>query len=681
MAAPAYWAFISYSSADAAGARWLQRALERYRIPFNMIGRSIPAGAAPRHLRPIFRDRTDLAADPDLRARIDAALEGSAYLIVVCSPSAAHSRWVNEEIRRFRAWHGRERILAVIVDGDPASPERDCFPPALTQGSGDEPRFEPIAADLRRGGDGRRLVRLKLIAGMLRVGLDELIRRDDRRRHQYWMAVTAASLAGAVIAGALAAAAVFARNEAQRQRAHAEALIEFMLTDLRKRLEPGGHLDLMDGAGLEALKYYQAQEPHSLDASALSRRGRALRLMGEIRLQRGDLAEALQSFEAAFATTGELLQRHPNDGANVFNHAQNVFWVGEIARQRGDRAAAEASFRKYRELAGRLTALDPRNDDWQAEAGYAESALGVMLLAEGRATDATHAFERNLAVFQQLSQRHPQDINLELELGQSYAWLADAQRVTGRLRAARVERETELAIYRRVLMQDPALRQAKFSTMVALQVLGRMALDVDEPARARPLLEDAAQRGEALRADEPANMDLAATLAITEVDLGEAAFAQGDIERASAAQANAQGLLTTALAHDDRVDLWRQYRDHADLLRAAIAGQDGRHEEALRLDETVLARLGSPTPADAEALRLQGRAHLQSGDDLAALGRSVEALVHWRLIQSELSTPIETQDPMLLGVLEQAERRLGRTGDADRLAMRRAQIVRGLEGG
>src|SRR5258708_3000094 len=136
-----YWAFISYSSRDRAWARWLQRALQNYPLPPRLIGRSLvprrlmgwstPAGPAPQRLRPVFRDRTELAADADLAGRVQGALEQSAYLIVVCSPDAAASRWVDEEIRRFRAVHGEGRILAVIVARRPGGAQQDRVPPAL----------------------------------------------------------------------------------------------------------------------------------------------------------------------------------------------------------------------------------------------------------------------------------------------------------------------------------------------------------------------------------------------------------------------------------------------------------------------------------------------------------------------------------------------------------------------
>ena len=56
----------------------------------------------PSRLYPIFRDRDELASGSDLSESIQTAMANSESLIVICSPAAAKSRWVSEEVRRFR---------------------------------------------------------------------------------------------------------------------------------------------------------------------------------------------------------------------------------------------------------------------------------------------------------------------------------------------------------------------------------------------------------------------------------------------------------------------------------------------------------------------------------------------------------------------------------------------------
>src|SRR6185436_18206202 len=155
-----YWAFISYSSKDAAVATKLHRKLETYRIPRALVGRPGRDEPVPAKLFPIFRDRDELPLSADLGATIQDALRASRYLVVLCSPASAASRWVNEEIRYFKSLGREDRILAIILSGrpnasnSPSSATAECFSPALryrVNASGEltPTRAEPIAGDVR----------------------------------------------------------------------------------------------------------------------------------------------------------------------------------------------------------------------------------------------------------------------------------------------------------------------------------------------------------------------------------------------------------------------------------------------------------------------------------------------------------------------------------------------------
>jgi TIR domain-containing protein len=187
MATLKYRAFLSYSHRDAAWAKWLHRALETYRIDKDLVGRETIHGLVPKTLRPIFRDREDFSAGHSLTEQTRAALQASQFLIVLCSPNAAQSGYVNEEIRCFKALGRAAHVINVIVDGEPGDPERECFPPAVrfkvgADGEITEEREHPIAADARPQGDGKEIAKEKVVAGLLGVGLDEIMRRAERAR-------------------------------------------------------------------------------------------------------------------------------------------------------------------------------------------------------------------------------------------------------------------------------------------------------------------------------------------------------------------------------------------------------------------------------------------------------------------------------------------------------------------
>ena len=207
-----YSAFISYSHRDRKVANWVHQRLESYRIPKALHGRRGALGEIGSRLPPVFKDREELASSSDLAASVRSALAEASSLVVICSPDAARSHWVNEEIRTFRALGRRARIQCLIVRGGEA--DRDCFPPALFETGGSE----PLAADCRPEADGKRNAILKLIAGILGVGFAELRDRDAIRAQRRLALVAAASLAGFLLMTAVALFAIQQRRQAIAER-------------------------------------------------------------------------------------------------------------------------------------------------------------------------------------------------------------------------------------------------------------------------------------------------------------------------------------------------------------------------------------------------------------------------------------------------------------------------------
>jgi len=222
-----YWAFISYSSKDSAWGNWLRRRLENYRIPKDLQGHRLSDGTMlGKFIRPIFRDRDELHSSANLGEEIGKALDDSRYLIVLCSPYSAQSRWVNKEITEFQAKGRGDRIFALILAGEPNSsdPNSECFPPALRQPE------EPIAGDLRKQGDGRDRGFLKLLAGIAELDFDSLYRRHERAaRRRRASILTAAILLTATFA-LLAIVAMLQRNEAVLQAVRARAQLLAVLS-------------------------------------------------------------------------------------------------------------------------------------------------------------------------------------------------------------------------------------------------------------------------------------------------------------------------------------------------------------------------------------------------------------------------------------------------------------------
>lgn len=452
-----YKAFISYSHADEMWGGWLQRALENFRAPKGLAA-AIEARGASASLSPVFRDREDLPVAGDLNAAIKAALSDSEFQIVLCSPNSARSKWVNEEIKLFHRLHGPGRVFAIIVAGEPHAsriPGREqdeCFPPALLRRLDDNGEMtddpaEPLAADARDGGDGKRYAMLKVAAGMLGVGLDDLVQRDaSRRARQAWQ-IAAASVGGALAAVALAVFAFAKSNEATRARLQAENLVEFMLTNLTDRLEPVGKLDILESVGDRAMTYYEGQDLKSLDDAALTRRAKAMRLLGRIYAGRNEIAAARKLFDTAEATTADLLGHSPDDPDLVFEHAQNVFYVGDSAFKLGDPEKGAARYEEYLLLAERLMALDGDNSRSQLELAYATSNIGILKFNQRDYAGAIPQFEASIAVRKKLLEAAPAKASIRIDYAYAISWKAFAELQIGAYREAIASITEQLAAY------------------------------------------------------------------------------------------------------------------------------------------------------------------------------------------------------------------------------------------
>ncbi len=671
-----YKAFVSYSWADAEWGKWLLQAIETYRTPAALVGKDGAGGPVPARLHPLFKDREEEAAGASIGNAVETALAASEFLIVICSPRSAQSQWVDREIAWFKTHRDPAKILALIVDGNPGSAEAECFPRALTHRVAadrtitDERVDAPLAADARISGDGKRRAKLKLAAAMLGVGLDELVNRDERRRTIRTRLVVGASLALALVMTGMAWAAVVARNEADHQRAESDGLVEFMLTDLRAKLEPVGRLDALDVVGKRALKYYAGQKASSLDADALGRRARALHLVGEVSNLRGDSVDGLTAFRQAAATTAEQLARDPNNPQRIFDHAQSVFWVGYIAYERGEAKEAEAQWREYKRLADRLVEIDPKKPEWLLEVSYAETNLGILFYDQGRNAEAEPAFARGLAAMEPVAAKEKPNASRQLEIGIAVNWLGKARLGLNRTSEALALHKREIAIYQQVLRSDPLNTQAKMHEAVAWQHVGTIAENHGDFAASSTAYGNSRSLLKKLRQIEPGNTDwqeIELRAIIGQLDI---LYYRQNIAGAELAYREGGALLAAMMSADPKNTIWSmELQSWLDVCGGRLALARGDTKSAVSLAQGVLHRFAVAKSVDGEEVnRLKIDAEILGGDALNRLGRKPEAQALW---QSGLDRVVGNDADLqsrLLRTRFLLLKRLGRPAEAAKVA-------------
>ena len=558
-----YRAFVSYSHRDKAWGEWLHGALEGYRIDKNLVGRETTAGPVPATLRRVFRDREDFSAGQSLTEQTLAALAVSKFLVVVCSPHAAQSKYVNEEILRFKAMAGAERVIAIIVDGEPGDPARECFPAALRFKVGPDGALtgepeEPIAADARRDGDGKRLALLKVIAGLLGVPLDDVRKREaivDSRRIKI-------AAAGALVVAILVLFAGYlliehqrqlalelARNEAAQQQyqeqqrqsreqaqrlADTKSLVEKLLAS--RNLAPAA-------PGVEKAVETAVDAATRGAATGDSRLQRALEF-----LKAGNVNEAEPLFRAVADEKGARIDQDKKEAAAAYRNLgaiagladpkrardayaraldfdgddlESLYWHGYLNVLAGNLQTAERSLKRLLDLAS--TGLDQRG------LYRAHFRLADVMRVRGKLSVALGHERKAFDIAYQNSAARAADMEWQRDLLASYINTGVVQGLQGNLADALKSYHEGLAIAERLAQSDPGNTGWQRNLSVLYNNIGRVQRAQGNLAGALKSYRDGLAIRERLVQSDPGNGGWQSDLSGSYNNVGDVQGAQGDL--------------------------------------------------------------------------------------------------------------------------------------------------------
>jgi tetratricopeptide (TPR) repeat protein len=631
-----YWAFISYSSKDKKWGRWLHRAIETYRIPTGLVEhQQTPTGyPAPKRFYPLFRDRDELAASSDLGTEIEKALRASHYLIVVCSPFAAQSKWVNREIETFQSF-ARTRILAVIVDSEPhAAGARELFPPSLRQ-------CEPIAADARPGGDGKTNAKLKLVAGMLGVSFDSLKQRDTHRRIRYLQKLFALAVMAALSLAGLAAYAFQQRDKALSARWQAESVLQFLVYDMRDELEKVGRLELVAKIQKRVDEYHRQLGTEESQPVTLRNRAVALDNAGTLAADRGDLTGAVASYWKALGIVENLARQEPGNadrqsdlsisydrlgsaqrlqgesagalisyrkalgiaenlarhepGNTQLQHGLGSIYenLGDVQSDQGDVAGALISYRKALGIAENLARQEPANADRQIGLSDSHERLGLALREQGDLIGALTSCGQAVEICERLAKEATDNTYWQNKLSGSYWVFGDMQRARGDLAGALNSYQRALGIAKKLTQQDPGNANWERDLSIIYERLGDLQSGNHNPTGALASYRQAAEIRERV-AKQGGNAEARFAFTVSSAKVGDAQRALGDLAGALARYREVIGIVEKLTRQDPGNTVWRRFLglgyDRAGDVQSArndMSGALASYKQALEIRERL----------------------------------------------------------------------------------------------
>jgi tetratricopeptide (TPR) repeat protein len=659
-------AFLCYSHRDAAWADWLHGAIESYPIPPRLVGLATGAGVIPARLAPVFRDRDELPSAASLSSKVEDALAQSANLVVICSPHAAQSRWVNEEIETFQRLGRGDRIFCLIVDGEPgasawAGREHDeCLPSALRK-----ELAEPVAADARPGKDGRSNARTKLVAGLLGVDLDDLRHRERRRRRLRTTLALAAGFALICLTSALAINAILARHAAERRQKQAEDLVAFMLGDLDDRLREVNRLDILERVADKAVKYFAALPLADMTDETLAQHAKALLKIGAVRRDQGRVAEAIDAFRLAADSSARLVEHAPGNAEYEAIHAESQTWLGFIDFSQGRLGEALMRFLAARDILDRARLARPSDVKLLDQLAIAHSNAGRVFEAREAMADARREYLAVVQGYETLTRLEPGKLDWKAELGYAHGNLAQLALKEGRLEEAVVERIADQRAKASLAAVDPTNNNRREDLAAADSALGEILLAGGALDDAYAFAHSGLAGAEALLAVDPTSTDWLQMAGDSATKLARIERMRGHSAEAARLGEAAVNRLRLLSGKDPSNVVWQRklaqaLAEHARLLIAQRRVREAR-DEALAAD-AIAVQSAKEAGDDHAATLLTAEMQLLVGDVAAASGERDAAERAWSRAESILAGGSRAlREPGALDTLVRARLALGRT--------------------
>ncbi len=489
-----------------------------------------------------YQDLVTKSPAPDPRS-VDAAISPS--LAAICQTALAPNPQdrmqdvdaLAEAVREWQALRAVERELRVLLGEADArlADAADLSGAALLKQIDAASLAVRRAQELRPGDEGAaaRLVAVEAARERGMAQRDRLARSRVLRRVGAAVLLVA-SVAAVLVAGILEnerreaeeareiAAAARVRAEADRDRA--EGVMGFMVGEMQRGLEPLGRLDLLAGLGQKAKAYYDDLPAEDRHPRSLRNGATALRNLGDVHFEQGDLPAAKAAYEAAVAFAQDLSEGDEGDSGYLLTQARAR--VSAVLIAQGYPAKAVGVLKAHLEDVHRRAALHPDDDTYQGELAEAHDLLCRAYTGTLKIELALASSKDALGLVESLAKRDDATGSWHRKVVQYLLTPARVLKISGQLEEglARAKRALDLARSWRIRLGGD-LRWARLEAE-ALRLTGYFQEQLGMHAEALAHYKRAREGFERLRAIDPGNMAVLHRLCALDERVGHTLYAQ-----------------------------------------------------------------------------------------------------------------------------------------------------------
>jgi serine/threonine-protein kinase len=414
-----------------------------------------------------------------------------------------------------------------------------------------------------------------------------LLKQRERAAYRRGILRTSA-LAIVVIAvvSALAAYAFFLRQEALRQRAEAQAqarlaedrriaaqnsekqandardqadrLINFMLYDLRDKLEPIGRLDVLDDVAKKAKEYLDRLPKELVTASRLRQQATMLNNLGDVLVAQGKLPEALDAYQNGLAIAKRLAEQDKTNTGWQRSLSVSYERVGDVLVAQGKLQEALDAYQQSLKIRQTLAERDKSNTDWQLDLSVSYERVGNMLVAQGKLQEALDAYQQSLKIRQTLAEQDKSNTDWQLDLSVSYNKVGDVLVAQGKLQEALDAYQQSLKIRQTLAEQDKSNTDWQRDLSVSYNKLGDVLVAQGKLQEALDAYQQGLAIARRLAEQDKSNSGWQRDLSVSYEKVGNVLVAHGKLQEALDAYQQSLKIRQT-LAEQDKTNIGSQW--------------------------------------------------------------------------------------------------------------------------
>jgi tetratricopeptide (TPR) repeat protein len=254
--------------------------------------------------------------------------------------------------------------------------------------------------------------------------------------------------------------------------------------------------------------------------------------LGDIQVQRGNLADALKNYRNGGAIMNRLAQSDPGNAGWQRDLSVSFNKIGDVQVERGDLSGALKSYTDGLAIRDKLATSDTGNAGWRRDLSVSFDRIGDVQVAQGDLSGALKSYRDSLAIRDKLATSDPGNADWQRDLSVSFNKIGDVQVAQGDLSGALKSYRDDLAIADKLAKSDTGNAGWQRDLSVSFIKIGDVQVAQGDLSGALKSYWDGLAIRDKLATSDAGNAGWRRDLSVSFDRIGDVQVAQGDLSGA-----------------------------------------------------------------------------------------------------------------------------------------------------